>query len=340
MKYNIKQLHIIPFDLGYVFVDVLAVENTKNLIFAEKFVEQLTLEIDKINTNFKVYNNLHLSYTGNKINKYKFINSEMSENAICFVKLTDLLYCYILANGTGVFVFADLESRALVGVNNKLFDFNIALIANFQKKISQTTILNKYNENDVFPIEKELMLQFRKICWKTADLVANSQKLLPVRKYSSNINYKSDGLSYVLTIYLFNEKQISSEEMGYLMYSSIFTKVLDDKKWDIINEEINKKENTFEENIIKIGSKIIHFSWAGIGIITNEEYNSYEDLVFSSVISTIIKAEIYVQSRWFIADNSMDNVNKSMRFELEKLQRIESLMEFSQAELDNEIVLI
>lgn len=337
MKHNIKQLHIIPFDLGYVFVDVLAVDNTKNLIFAEKFVEKLILNASKIDSNFKVYNNLHLSYIGKKITKYKFINSEMSENAICYVKLTDLLYCYILANGTGVFVFADFESRALTGTNDKLFDCNIALIANYQKKISQATILNKFNGNDVFPLEEELMLKFRKICWETVNFVGNSQKVLPVRKYSSNINYKAEGLSYVLTIYLFSENQISSTEMGYLMYSPIFTKVLDEKKWDIINEELNKKENRFEENKIEIGNKIIHFSWAGVGIISNEEYNNYEDLVFSSITSTIIKSEIYVQSRWFIADNSMDNVNKSMRFELEKLQRIESLMEFSQAELDNEI---
>ena len=38
-----------------------------------------------------------------------------------------------------------------------------------------------------------------------------------------------------------------------------------------------------------------------------------------------------------MADNSMDNVNKSMHCSLENLQRIESLTEFCQAELDNEI---
>jgi len=47
--------------------------------------------------------------------------------------------------------------------------------------------------------------------------------------------------------------------------------------------------------------------------------------------------ELYVQSRWFIADNCMDNVNKSMSCSLESLQRIESMVEFYQAELDNEI---
>ena len=130
---------------------------------------------------------------------------------------------------------------------------------------------------------------------------------------------------------------MSDNEVNYLMYSPIFSKVVDKNSWEKINNAILNGDNSFTQNAVQIGNSTLHFSWAGVGIVSNDNASCYEDLVKSSIISTVVKAELYVQSRWFIADNSMDNVNKSMQISLEKLQRIESLMEFSQAELDNEI---
>lgn len=57
----------------------------------------------------------------------------------------------------------------------------------------------------------------------------------------------------------------------------------------------------------------------------------------NEILTHLLKVEAYVQSRWFIADNSMDNVNKNSTATMESLQRTASLMEFYQAELDNEI---
>lgn len=337
MKNSCTQIHIIPFDIGYVFVDVLAVDNTSNLIFAENFIKALSCESCSINPNVKVYENLKLSYVGKAISKYRFINTEMAENAICYVRLKDNLYCYVLANGTGVFVLGDFNETAIKKTRKELNGLSNALIANFQKKISQSTILNKYSGKDVFPEEELLMLEFRKLCWEIAERTAQKHKVSAVRKFSSNLNYKADGLSYVLTIYVMRPNFMSDNEVNYLMYSPIFSKVVDKNSWEKINNAILNGDNSFTQNAVQIGNSTLHFSWAGVGIVSNDNASCYEDLVKSSIISTVVKAELYVQSRWFIADNSMDNVNKSMQISLEKLQRIESLMEFSQAELDNEI---
>lgn len=339
MEENINtQIHIIPFDLGCVFIDVLSVDNSKNLLYAKKFIKELADSYKEENNNhIEVIDNLKLIYTGKTITQYKYINSELADNAICYVKLNTGLYCYVLSSGIGMFVLVDFDGKAIQKVNPLIKQMNVSLISNYQKKITQSTILNKFSGEDVLPEYEEEMLLFRRKCWTLISIANMKKEISIVRKYSSNINYKAEGLSYVLSIYVFNYGTISDSEINYLMYSSIFNKVIDENRWGTINEEINSKQSNLEEKTVIIGSSKVHFSWAGVCVILPETIKTYSDIVNSSILNTIVKAEIYVQSRWFVADNSMDNVNRSMHYSLESLQRIESLTEFCQAELDNEI---
>ena len=41
MNYSTKMIHLIPFDLGYVFYDELAIDNKQAFLFAERFVNSL-----------------------------------------------------------------------------------------------------------------------------------------------------------------------------------------------------------------------------------------------------------------------------------------------------------
>lgn len=331
------QIHIIPFDLGCVFIDVLSVDNSKNLLFAKKFIRELKKKCADDNKAVEITDNLELIYTGKTITQYKFLNSEIADNAICYARLDSGLYCYVLSSGIGVFVLADIDGKALIGADPKLRHMNVSLVSNFQKKLTQSTILNRYSGDDVLPEYESMMLYFRKISWDIVSNASSKKEITIARKYSSSISYKAEGLSYILTVYVFNPNEITDSEMNCLMYSSIFSKVTDPKMWDIINAEVEQGQSLLKENVVVAGAAKLHFSWAGVGVILPETISSYSDIVNSSIISTVVKAEIYVQSRWFAADNSMDNVNKSMNCSLESLQRIESLTEFCQAELDNEI---
>ncbi len=332
------QIHIIPFDLGCVFIDMLSVDNSNNLLYAKKFISELADSYKEENNNqIEVIDNLKLIYTGKTITQYKYINSELADNAICYVKLNTGLYCYVLSSGIGMFVLADFDGKALQNINPKIQQMNVSLISNYQKKITQSTILNKFLGEDVLPEYEEEMLRFRKKCWSLISIANMKKEISIVRRYSSNINYKAEGLSYVLSIYVFNFGTISDSEINYLMYSSIFNKVTDETRWENINEEITSKQSNLEEKTVIVGTSKVYFSWTGVCVIIPETIKSYSDIVNSSILNTIVKAEIYVQSRWFMADNSMDNVNRSMHCSLESLQRIESLTEFCQAELDNEI---
>ena len=49
----VSQIHIIPFDLGCVFFDCLSIDNSKNLCFAEYFVDKLSLECANIGVSIE-----------------------------------------------------------------------------------------------------------------------------------------------------------------------------------------------------------------------------------------------------------------------------------------------
>lgn len=331
----VSQIHIIPFDLGCVFFDCLSIDNSKNLCFAEYFVDKLSLECANIGVSIE--KNFQLKKLGKTITGIKYNDNPIAEQAICIAHIQSNLKCYILSNGVGVFLLTDLDGKALNGTDKSILQYSKALIANYQKKISQSTILNRYEGDDVFVEEEKLMLQLREICWKIVAEGVSKRKISHIRKFSAAKTYKAEGLSYVLTAYIFKENELTQNELKHLMHSTIFGKVLDSKEWEHINETIQK--STCEENTItlKIGNRNTYYSWSAVAVEIHEDINSFDEIMNDMVLVALLKAELYVQSRWFVADNSMDNVNKNSNYSMETLQRLASLIEFSQAELESDI---
>ena len=62
------QIHIIPFDLGYVFYDVLSINNATNLKFAKEFVSELS-KYFSAHEYIKVEDNLSVQFSKNKVIK-------------------------------------------------------------------------------------------------------------------------------------------------------------------------------------------------------------------------------------------------------------------------------
>lgn len=132
-NYGIRQIHIIPFDIGCMFFDCLSLNNSKNLQFAKKFVERLTVECAA--HNILVNGNMDLTYDGKNITGVYFKKNDIADQAVCIAKLNDCLSCYVLANGIGIFVLADFEGKAFINTDESISKYSKALIANYQKKI-------------------------------------------------------------------------------------------------------------------------------------------------------------------------------------------------------------
>lgn len=332
---GIKQIHIIPFDLGCVFFDCLSINNSKNLAFAKVFNEKLAVECKKY--EITIEDNIELKSLGKTITGIKYKNNELAESAICIANLMPHLKCYVLANGVGVFVLADFDGKALKSTDKSIYKYSKALIANYQKKITQSTILNRFNGEDVMPEEEKAMLTFREMCWHIVAEGAKKRKIQLTRKYSGSKTYKADGLSYVLTVYLIKENELSKNEFNHLMRSTVFSKATDKNEWENIHNTINKTECEDTATTLKIGDTPSYYSWSAVAVEVKKDLETYEEIAKDPIISVLLKAELYVQSRWFIADNSMDNINKNADCSMESLQRLASLIEYAQAELENDI---
>lgn len=335
---GIPQIHIIPFDLGVAFFDVLNIDNSKNLLFAEDFCNRLQNE--SLNYSWKFTKLFEIkgdikNWRKNPLS-IKYFANDFADNAICKIELRSNLFCYFLNSGICIFLLADLNCDALRNAPKELYCHNKVLIANYQKKITQNTILNKTDIADVFPDLEMDMLKLRVLSWKLAYELMKHYRINHLRPYSGNVNYKNQGLSYVLTIYLFNQGDISEKERDHLLCSSIFSKVLDSNKWEKIDLSLKDEPQT-KPSCIDCGAESVYASWSAVVIETKSEIKTVEDLRNNETLTNLIKVEAYVQSRWFLADNSMDNVNKNSSATLESFQRIASFMEFCQAELDNEI---
>lgn len=121
------------------------------------------------------------------------------------------------------------------------------------------------------------------------------------------------------------------------MCSTVFHKVANPEKWEEINNIVISTEAEDKPAVLQIGEDFSYYSWSAVAVTTKEYFASYEDALKNTLVANILKAELYVQSRWLIADNSMDNVNKNSHYNMESLQRLLSYIEFLQAELENDI---
>lgn len=336
---GVPQIHMIPFDLGVIFLDVLSIDNSKNILFAESFCQQIEEVAKKKGWGyeklFKVIGETKKKRTVPLTIKHN--RNDFADQAICKVILRDDLYCYILSSGVGMFLFADLDCIAMRKTETSISNYSKALIANYQKKITQSTILDKTEIEDVCPELEELMLEFRELCWGLVLEGVKHKKIQHLRPFSGNKDYKTEGLSYVLTIYLFAKGEVTGKEMNHLLCSPMFGKVMKPEKWAQIDKEISLTEPKDMPISLDCGSAMVYASWSAVAVETPNPINTLDDIRNNEALTHLLKVESYVQSRWFVADNSMDNVNKNATASMESLQRIASLMEFCQAELDNEI---
>lgn len=323
--------HIIPFDSGLTFFDELSLNNKDSLSCINMYLDLLSDKINK--SGFELFSNISAI---NDNGDYKVEDKIMCAEAICYIKLITGLYCYILQSGIAVFLCADFNSSKFSkSTMQKLSKQSQCLQLGYRKVYGQKALLNPSYDTKVFSKEKELMYQLMDDIWATTKEVARKYPKKYLRKNSSNLDYKHHGFSYVLSIYLINKDTISQNELLNLMYSSYWRQVLDEEKWPQIEDDI-KKTVIKTTNYIDNGNNYqIHFSWTGVAIVSPKSFNCFKDVLDDSVVSNVVKAENYVQSRWFLGDSCLDNFKLDKKINLEKIISIQNELEFIEAELDN-----
>ncbi len=332
LEKEVGYLHIIPFDLGYAFYDVLSIDNSKNLQMTDVFLNLLSVYCEE--KGFHIERTFELKQEKKRVYGYKCYD-ELVDNSLCRIRLSENLYLFILMSGIGCFVILD-DGRLYFGDTSIVWESDIFEII-YVKRRSQQALLasnNTVDEVNSLANKRILMNNLMEKSWEILRSVSKRHKVKCVREYSSNINYKNNGLSYVLTIYLFSKNDFTDKELKYLLYSPLVDEI------GITRQKANKLINEFEIEKIYfcLSSQARYmFSWSAVSAEMEKVPKTFDEIFNHTGLSRIIKKEIYVQSKWFLADNSLDNAMKSFNNKLVGLQRLDGVLEQNEAELNNEI---
>lgn len=342
-KNCLKQIHVIPFDLGAVLYNKLNVDNTKNLEFIEMFCDELETSLGLLGMSLtRCYK---ISEKDKTVRSIEFLDNDMADQALCDIEVCENVHCYILSMGIGVFVFADLNCLATDYEKNDK-KRSVFLLSNYQKKVTQAALLYEIEGNEYIRRIRDKMLIVREECWRLVKKGEKRKKIEVVRPFSSNADYKSKGLSYVLTAYLFCKKDFENKtekdrekcivQLNNLLYSSIFADIGDRSKWDEIEKNL-QEEIPEKEVSVKASNAELYFSWSAVAFAGDSEIKNFADIKNNKVLATLMRVETYIQARWSVADYSMDNVNKYNKCNMESIQNMAGIVEFYQAEIDNAI---
>lgn len=276
-----KIIHLAPFDIGSSFFDY---ENSNDQLKKE-LIGSLEKSCAKNGFALTIHND---------------------GSIIADVKLNDIVTCYLLECGVGVFVFRNLDVVDLTELNAK-FDNNLICQIYYRKKIEQQTIL----EGNVSQIN--VIHRFIDIVWKSIKIKE--------RPYSACVEYKHKGLSYVLSIYhiiddshLLNQTKETS--LDVLMNPFTISKILDSAQWDSIKDKLPLHVNKGFESIEYTNESEVAASWSAVAVIEQKETES---------INEIIHYEVILQASWFLFDCIVDNVKKNVKSNLD-LQKEKSLI--------------
>ena len=272
-------IHLAPFDIGCSFFDFEYQKKSNKDIF-----------ITKLSVLCQQHN-------------YEIINTE-NKNFLFYVRISNIISCYFLECGVGVFVFRNLNLPNLTDIQDTFKDnFECALY--YQKKVEQNSILEQLHKS-------VLVKEFMSDIWKAVDK--------NIRPYSACENYKHHGLSYVLSIYhiidetkeLFNE---GNKSIDLLMNPSILSQICDESQWTSITDKIKKYNNKGYTSLEYTDSTNIAASWSAVAVIDEKE---------GTIINRIVDYEIVLQASWFLFDCLIDNIKNSHLSNLD-LQKEKSL---------------
>ena len=206
---------------------------------------------------------------------------------MCRIHISDRIECRLLDYGVGVFVVRNMMPLVPKEVL-KCFEGYDACLIYYRKKYSQKSIFENSN------IEAQVIYSIIERIW--------TLKKNPVRRYSSNKEYKFKGLSYTLTIYHIIDSDIlvnGDKEIDLLMNPSPLRNIMDSSRWESIKDEIREYKciGYDSETCDDISSLIA--SWSAVALIEKEK---------SDLIEDVIRDEVLLQGAWFLFDVLVDNI--------------------------------
>lgn len=233
-------------------------------------------------------------------------------------KLSDNMYCYIMYNGTAVF----LE----YGENIPYADVRYFSIPVF---LERQKYEDDYCINKGVTDRKKLLYDFLFLMWECMGNYSNF--------YSSSKNFRNNGISYTLCVTMIDAPELVSNKIdenfvrniNALLDTSPFNNIYDESQRELIKQRIDEYDIN-NPQIKELSENLIFAdSWSGVVVAGDLSRNK-------TCITWLMEFEIILQSTWLLFDAYCENILRQ-DISVMGLQSILSKVEFMKVSLDNDI---
>lgn len=238
----------------------------------------------------------------------------------CIAKfhVTERMDCYIIVNGTAVF----LEQGEAIPFEDEQY-FSIPTFYERQK------YEDDYCANPEETPGKKPLYDFLHILWE-----AMSTKTF---SYSASDQFGNHGISYTLCITMIDAPGLISNQVDpqmkknirALLDTSAFSNVFQKEQWGVIRERVDN-DDISDLNLKELSENLVYAdNWSGVLLAGDLGKND-------TCITWMMEFEIFLQSNWFLFDAYCENVVRQDMSSLE-LQGILNRVEFVKVKLENDI---
>ncbi len=233
-------------------------------------------------------------------------------------QITDKIYCYIMYNGTAVFLD--------YGDNIPIAD---------EKYFSIPMFLERQRYEDDYCVNREVsdrkkpVYDFLELLW----LCMGSE----AKRFSTSKSFRNNGVSYTLCVGMIDVPDLVSNKVDESFLKNInamldtapFNNIYDESQWELIKSRIDEY-NTDNPQIEELSENLIFAdSWSGVIVAGDLKRNR-------TCITWLMEFEIILQSMWLLFDAYCENVLRQDLSVME-LQSTLSRVEFMKVSLDNDI---
>jgi len=238
----------------------------------------------------------------------------------CIAKfqITDKMFCYIMCNGTAVFL--DYGDPITIS-DNKYFSIS----AFYERQIYEDDYCVVKEETP----RKKPLYDFLKLLWKS--MGSDSEH------YSSSTNFRNNGVSYTLCIAMIDAPDLVSNNLDESFIKNInaiidttpFNNIYDKEQWQLIKNRIDEY-TTINPKIKELSENLIFLdNWSGVIVAGDLKKNR-------NSITWFMEFEIILQSNWLLFDAYCENALRQDLTSIE-LQSMLNRVEFTKISLDNDI---
>ncbi len=238
----------------------------------------------------------------------------------CIAKfqITERMYCYIMYNGTAVF----LDYGEEIPIADEQY-FSIPFFLERQR------YEDDYCANRALSERKRPLYDFLELLWQCMGAEA--------KHFSTSGAFRNNGVSYTLCVGMIDVPDLKSNKLDPSFLKNInaildtapFNNIYDESQWELIQSRIDEYD-TDNPRIKELSENLIFAdSWSGVVVAGDLKRNR-------TCISWLMEFEIVLQSMWLLFDAYCENVLRQDLSVME-LQSTLSRVELMKVSLDNDI---